>query len=148
MDLLHRIRWANVARAAALVAAVLLVVAWPKLRAEPPPLPPQPAVDEQAPAPGGELGFEGGAESAGSAPVETREGAERRRRAERLSEVVRRERARRRRHAERRRAAGRRAESGRLVEGPRARLVVPPVAAAPAPRIWPAAPTEFGFEGL
>ena len=40
MDLLHRIRWANVARAAALVAAVALVVAWPRLRAEPPPLPP------------------------------------------------------------------------------------------------------------
>src|SRR5688500_14383233 len=46
MDLVHRIRWANVARAAALAAAVLLVVAWPRLRAEPPALPPEPRVEE------------------------------------------------------------------------------------------------------
>jgi hypothetical protein len=50
MDLLHRIRWANVARAAALAAAVLLVAAWPRLRAEPPPLPPQPKLEEGTPA--------------------------------------------------------------------------------------------------
>lgn len=60
MDLLHRIRWANVARAAALAAAVLLVVAWPRLRAEPPPLPSEPQVEEVAAAPAGgeELAFE------------------------------------------------------------------------------------------
>jgi hypothetical protein len=44
MDLLRRIRWGNVARALALVAALVLVVAWPSLRPDPPALPPAPAV--------------------------------------------------------------------------------------------------------
>lgn len=39
-DLLHRIRWANVVRAAVVLAAVALVVAWPHLEGEPPALPP------------------------------------------------------------------------------------------------------------
>ncbi len=42
MDLLRRIRWGNVARAIALLAAVGLVVAWPRLSAPPPELPPAP----------------------------------------------------------------------------------------------------------
>lgn len=41
LDLLHRIRWANVARAAAVALALLLALAWPRLRANPDaPLPP------------------------------------------------------------------------------------------------------------
>jgi hypothetical protein len=44
MDLLHRIRWANVARALAIVAALVLLVTWPSLRRDPPALPPEPAV--------------------------------------------------------------------------------------------------------
>jgi hypothetical protein len=39
-DLLHRIRWTNVARAGAVVLALLLALAWPRLRAHPDPLPP------------------------------------------------------------------------------------------------------------
>jgi hypothetical protein len=39
-DLLHRIRWANVGRAAAVVLALLLALAWPRLRAHPDALPP------------------------------------------------------------------------------------------------------------
>jgi hypothetical protein len=39
-DLLHRIRWANVARAAALLLAILLAVAWPRLRGHAETLPP------------------------------------------------------------------------------------------------------------
>jgi hypothetical protein len=39
-DLLHRIRWANVARAAAVALALLLALAWPRLRAHPDALPP------------------------------------------------------------------------------------------------------------
>jgi hypothetical protein len=50
-DLLHRIRWANVARAAALLLAVLLAVAWPRLRGHAEALPPAvatPATAEEA----------------------------------------------------------------------------------------------------
>jgi hypothetical protein len=39
-DLLNRVRWANVGRAAAVLAAAVLVVAWPRLRGAPPALPP------------------------------------------------------------------------------------------------------------
>jgi hypothetical protein len=39
-DLLHRIRWTNVARAAAVALALLLALAWPRLRTHPNPLPP------------------------------------------------------------------------------------------------------------
>src|SRR4051794_9448125 len=46
-DLLHRIRWANVARAAAVLLALALVVGWPRLRGQAEPLPPAGA---QAPA--------------------------------------------------------------------------------------------------
>jgi pyruvate/2-oxoglutarate dehydrogenase complex dihydrolipoamide acyltransferase (E2) component len=56
MELLRRVRWGNVGRAAALLAVVALVVLWPRLRADPPPLPPEPRaaaelppVDEPAP---------------------------------------------------------------------------------------------------
>lgn len=48
-DLLHRIRWANVARAAAVLVAVALVVAWPHLEGEPPALPPAAAEPVSAP---------------------------------------------------------------------------------------------------
>ncbi|HWH96621.1 MAG TPA: hypothetical protein VNT03_22350 [Baekduia sp.] len=39
-DLLHRIRWANVARAAAVLLALALAIAWPRLRPHGDPLPP------------------------------------------------------------------------------------------------------------
>jgi len=141
MDLLHRIRWANVARAAALVAAVLLLVSWPRLRAEPPPLPPQPeVVEEQAPVPAGEVAFEAGAEPA---PTETRAGAVRRERVR----VKRRGRA-------KRRASARRGRSERREPGARSAtpaVTAPRVEAAPAPiatpRVWTPPRTEFGFEG-
>ena len=127
MDLLHRIRWANVARAAPLAAAVLLVVAWPKLRAEPPPLPPEPEVVERAPAP------------------EMLEPVERRARVERVETRPR---------AERRPRTKRRPRVGRRIARRRQRPAVraPVVAARPTPlparRMWvPPARTEFGFEG-
>jgi hypothetical protein len=40
LDLLHRVRWTNVARAAAAVLALLLALAWPRLRAHQDALPP------------------------------------------------------------------------------------------------------------
>lgn len=49
MPLLHRIRWPNVARAAFVVAAIALVVAWPRLRAEPPALPTDPVLSDTPP---------------------------------------------------------------------------------------------------
>jgi len=164
MDLLHRIRWANVARAAALVAAVLLLVSWPRLRAEPPPLPPQPeVVEEQAPVPAGEVALDG-ADRAGVAPAESREGWEARERAEgreRPERVVRRERAERRARAERRERAERRGRAKRRASARRRRAAgarsamsavrAPRVAAPPAPiaapRVWTPPRTEFGFEG-
>jgi hypothetical protein len=39
-DLLHRIRWVNVARAGALLLAILLALAWPRLKAHDDGLPP------------------------------------------------------------------------------------------------------------
>jgi len=48
-DLLHRIRWANVARAAVVLAAAALVLAWPLLKTDPPTLPPA-AAEPVAPA--------------------------------------------------------------------------------------------------
>jgi hypothetical protein len=39
-DLLHRIRWANVARAAAILLALALVIGWPRVRPHADPLPP------------------------------------------------------------------------------------------------------------
>src|SRR3954449_13390950 len=51
-DLRHRIRWGNVGRAGALLAAVALVVLWPQLRSEPPALPEARAVPAAPPAPG------------------------------------------------------------------------------------------------
>jgi hypothetical protein len=52
LDLLHRIRWANVARAAAVVLALLLALAWPRLRAHqdglPPAVEPVPAAPTKA----------------------------------------------------------------------------------------------------
>jgi hypothetical protein len=39
-DLFHRVRWVNVARAGAVLLAVLLVVAWPRLKARQDDLPP------------------------------------------------------------------------------------------------------------
>jgi hypothetical protein len=39
-DILHRIRWPNVARAAAVLAAVALLASWPHLRGSSPALPP------------------------------------------------------------------------------------------------------------
>src|SRR3954452_1973411 len=49
-DLRHRIRWGNVGRAGALLAAVALVVLWPQLRSEPPALPEARAVPAASPA--------------------------------------------------------------------------------------------------
>src|SRR3954452_17328031 len=49
-DLRHRIRWGNVGRAGALLAAVALVVLWPQLRSEPPALPEARAVPAAPPA--------------------------------------------------------------------------------------------------
>jgi hypothetical protein len=50
-DILHRIRWPNVARAAAVLAAVALLISWPHLRGGAPPLPPPaPAVAAGEPA--------------------------------------------------------------------------------------------------
>jgi hypothetical protein len=37
---MDRLRWDNIARAAAVLAVIALVVAWPRLRAQPPALPP------------------------------------------------------------------------------------------------------------
>jgi hypothetical protein len=39
-DILHRIRWPNVARAAAVLSAVALLISWPHLRGRAPELPP------------------------------------------------------------------------------------------------------------
>ena len=138
MDLLHRIRWANVARAAALAAAVLLVVAWPRLRSDPPPLPPEPRVAEEARAaapageegPAKELAFEGSsgeASAVGRGGVRTtgNESGARSRRSKRRA----------------------RREKPRAVEP---RRPVPAAPAVRATRPWsppPARPrSEFGFE--
>src|SRR5690349_206596 len=95
MDLLRRIRWNNVARAAAVLAAVALVLAWPHLRSKPPEIPPEePVAAVPLETAGGEAA---GEESAASErPAERPAGAERPRATER------------RRTAERRRAAARR----------------------------------------
>jgi len=58
-DVLRRVRWGNVALAAAVAAALVLAVAWPRIAGSPPPLPRDaatPLVDEaprhgRAPAP-------------------------------------------------------------------------------------------------
>jgi hypothetical protein len=131
MDLLHRIRWGNVARAAALVAAVALVVAWPRLRSDPPPLPPQPRVeDARAAAPSGdEFGLD--------RPVEERVPPEEPR-AGRESDAP---------PAKRRRAAPKRRRK-RPSESPIAPPPAPPANPAPPARRWTPPPPagEFGFE--
>src|SRR4051795_9427519 len=48
-DLRHRIRWGNVGRAGALLAAVALVALWPQLRSSPPALPEPRAVPAAPP---------------------------------------------------------------------------------------------------
>jgi hypothetical protein len=54
-DILQRIRWPNVARAAAVLSAVALLISWPHLRARAPELPPATAapaeVEPMGPAP-------------------------------------------------------------------------------------------------
>jgi len=61
-DLLRRVRWGNVGRAVAVVAAVAAIVAWPRLEPAPPRLPPDratplvvasPPPPETPPAPAG-----------------------------------------------------------------------------------------------
>jgi hypothetical protein len=55
-DILHRIRWPNVARAAAVLSAVALLISWPHLRGRAPELPPAtaaPAEVEPVARPGG-----------------------------------------------------------------------------------------------
>jgi hypothetical protein len=128
MDLLHRIRWGNVARAAALLAAVVLVVAWPRLRADPPPLPPRPAVEEAQAAGGEELGFDTPRER------EPRTETPRRARAEtprRLPKTRRREKT--------RRGKPRRPRPSGVV-------VSPPASAPVRPHAWSPPRAEFGFE--
>jgi hypothetical protein len=51
-DLLRRVRWGNVARAAAVLLALALVLLWPRLRSQAAPLPPAAAT----PALGGRVG--------------------------------------------------------------------------------------------
>src|SRR6201999_3721188 len=92
----HRIRWGNVARAAALAAAVALLIAWPKLRADPPPLPKEPVVQAAEP-PAAEFAPEGGERVAEEeperrAPGEANDRSKSRRRRERSALRVRRQR--------------------------------------------------------
>jgi hypothetical protein len=138
MDLLHRIRWANVARAAALAAAVLLVAAWPRLRAEPPPLPPQPKLEEGTPAKPAaaeELAFE----------AETSDRPAEAPRAGRQTTSTRQRRARRRTRAAKR-VGAHRAAGGVAAGVPRSGPTGPVAAGVPG-----SGPTgqrqEFGFEG-
>jgi hypothetical protein len=138
MDLLHRIRWANVARAAALAAAVLLVAAWPRLRAEPPPLPPQPKLEEGTPAKPAaaeELAFE----------AETSDRPTEAPRAGRQTTSTRLRRARRRTRAAKR-VGAHRAAGGVAAGVPRSGPTGPVAAGVPG-----SGPTgqrqEFGFEG-
>jgi hypothetical protein len=138
MDLIRRIRWPNVARAAALVAAVLLVIAWPKLRADPPPLPPEPAIEGEARAAAPD---EFGLEREPAAPAPAPAAAEREARAKRRGAVGR---VRAKRHRRTRRH--RRAEP-RRVRGARPAPVVAPPSAAPRWTPPPPSPrSEFGFE--
>jgi hypothetical protein len=58
MDLIRRIRWTNVARAAAVAGVIALIFAWPQLREDPPSLPPEPAVADTPPPPAREFGIE------------------------------------------------------------------------------------------
>jgi hypothetical protein len=49
-ELVGRIRWGNIGRIAAVLAAVGLVVAWPKLKSRPPEIPPAATIPAQRPA--------------------------------------------------------------------------------------------------
>jgi hypothetical protein len=143
MDLVHRIRWGNVARAAALVVAVGLVVAWPRLRSDAPALPPAPQLEARATAagpPSGELAFEGEHERPARDEQQTVSGGERQHRAKRRHRAKR--------HAPRRRPKRRAQRSGAPV---RTHPWPPQSTFRPAPPpLWTPRPppprTEFGFE--
>lgn len=136
MDLIRRIRWTNVARAAALACALALVVAWPQLRAKPPSLPAAPAIAETPPAPverSREFGLEPAAPPSTPAP-KAHDGAKRakatpKRRAPRPS---------------------RRRKGARRTPAPARPTPARPAPARPAPPVTPPAPaspgSEFGFE--
>jgi hypothetical protein len=155
MDLLHRIRWNNVARAAAVLAAIVLVLAWPHLRSKAPEIPsgePTAAVPPSEAPPAGEPGRE--VEGAPRSRAPDAEGERGRKTPARQRPVKphRQERREMRRPPERDRQERR--EKRRPPERP-----APPAlkAAAPAPAASappsapvrtppPRAPNEFGFE--
>src|SRR5947209_10532885 len=95
-----RIRWGNVAWTAAALAAVALVVAWPRLHARPPDLPPaSPRVDRPpastppptiAPPPATSTGPNGRRPPAAAPPPPTRRAARRRRSTRRVQRAERR----------------------------------------------------------
>jgi hypothetical protein len=130
MDLLRRIRWGNVARALALVTALVLVAAWPSLRPDPPALPPAPAVAS-----------EGEGEEFALEPPPKRPAP-----AKRTPSV--RRRGTKERPARRARRRARRAKRAARPKRPAPVVVKPPRPVAPAPRWVPAPPPrgEFSFE--
>src|SRR3954451_12453275 len=105
MDLLHRIRWGNVARAGALVLAVALVALWPRLRGGGAPELPAPVSAAAAPvtAPAFERASTEG-ERTGPVRPKGRRRVERQRAAERRRAAQRRRRVKRQAAAQRRRA--------------------------------------------
>jgi hypothetical protein len=147
MDLLRRIRWANVARVLAVLAAVALVIAWPRLRSDPPPLPPA-TTFAQEPAPPADIADE----PRSAVTPRTRKRAATRPRVPSRARAERRKRA--------SNGSARKGEWPKRIPTPRAAVetspVRPPVAVAPAPispppvasaPAWTPPPvTEFGFE--
>lgn len=153
MLLLHRIRWSNVARAAFVVAAIALVAAWPRLRAEPPALPTDPVLSDTPPPVVVETVE--AEPPPRDAPVEEPRGAGRRRVERRGGAERRRETAARPRGAVRRRRTARGAAETPARPVERAAVERPVEVPAPAPPPPTRAPTpapsaaqgEFGFEG-
>jgi hypothetical protein len=131
-----RVRWGNVARALALVLVAALVVAWPRLRSQPPEVPPGAAVPlREAPVAPPPVRAPGTASAPAPAPA-PRAAAEPA--TARTRERPRRERPRRRSRSRPVTAAKRRAPAP-------APAAQPAPVPAPAPRALPAA-EEFGVE--